>query len=328
MLSLLAAILLTAAAPVPGPTMPTPEFRILGYLPDYRAAAFDPRMAKPLTDLIVFSAEPMADGSLDLSRLKEMPWDRLHTLKAQEKLRLILCVGGWQRSAHFAAVAGSPASRRQFAESALRACQEKSFDGLDLDWEHPANAIEEEAYADLLEELHRVFQPCGLSVSVTLAAWQKLPPRAIAAADRIQVMAYDHAGRHATLESAKQDVETLRKKGVPREKLVLGLPFYGRQLADRNQASAYREIAAKYRPKPEADEAEGIYFNGPATIRRKTEFARDTGLAGVMVWEITQDAPGDQALLKTIRETATPPAPQSPHPAGGTDANRERKDAP
>ncbi len=36
--------------------------------------------------------------------------------------------------------------------------------------------------------------------------------------------------------------------------------------------------------------------------RRKTEFALKSKLGGVMVWELGQDAAGDQSLLKVIRD--------------------------
>lgn len=51
--------------------------RIAGYLPDYRMADFDVESATGLTDLILFSAEPGADGDLDLRRLRKCPWERL-----------------------------------------------------------------------------------------------------------------------------------------------------------------------------------------------------------------------------------------------------------
>jgi hypothetical protein len=54
----------------------------------------------------VFSAEPTATGPLDLSRLKKVPWADLRAFKTK-RVRLILCVGGWERSKHFAAAAGS-----------------------------------------------------------------------------------------------------------------------------------------------------------------------------------------------------------------------------
>ena len=194
-------------------------------------------------------------------------------------------------------------TRKQFIENLVRFCRQNQFDGIDFDWEHPENPVEEKAYADLIVETHQAFQPRGLLVTVALAAWQRVEPRALAAADRIHLMAYDHDGpRHSTPQRARADVEQLTKRGASREKICLGLPLYGRGMADRSQSMTYAEILARYKPDPAADEAGGIYFNGPETIRRKTRYARDAGLAGVMIWELGQDAPGDDSLLRAIRQ--------------------------
>jgi GH18 family chitinase len=296
-------LILAAASAWAGerPMAPPTTFRVVGYLPEYRAGDFDPGAARGLTDLIVFSAEPTADGGLECSRLANLPWASLRAFKTRERVRLILCVGGWERSAHFPIVARSPDKRKTFADAAVRTCLEQRLDGIDLDWEHPKDEVEQDSYGKLLTELGRAFEPHGLVLSVTLAAWQKLPKAAYGAADRIQIMAYDHQGRHATLESAKADVKTLLDAGVPATKIVLGVPFYGRQVTEPRRALTYREIVTRHNLNPDVDEIDGVYFNGPDTIRRKTEFALDTGLGGVMVWELGQDAPGDRSLLGVIR---------------------------
>jgi len=49
---------------------------------------------------------------------------------------------------------------------------------------------------------------------------------------------------------------------------------------------------------------DGIYFNGPATIRQKTQQAIESGIGGVMIWEIGQDRPGENSLLNNIAITA------------------------
>jgi GH18 family chitinase len=41
-----------------------------------------------------------------------------------------------------------------------------------------------------------------------------------------------------------------------------------------------------------------------ATIKQKTELAKREGLAGVMIWEISQDTQDDRSLLKAINEAA------------------------
>src|SRR5262249_2431265 len=72
-----------------------PAFRVAGYLPDYRAKGFDLEAAKGLTDLIVFSATVPADGGIDRSGLKRVEWEKLRAFKTRQRVRLILCVGGW-----------------------------------------------------------------------------------------------------------------------------------------------------------------------------------------------------------------------------------------
>ncbi|MGL4549659.1 MAG: glycosyl hydrolase family 18 protein [Gemmataceae bacterium] len=126
------------------------EFRVVGYLPDYRAAAFDPAAVAGLTDLIVFSAQPTEAGGPDLGRLRRVPWDRLRAFKTRQRVRLVLCVGGWERSGQFAAA--SAEKRKAFADAAVRACLDHRLDGVDLDWEHPKDAAEQGGYAKLLAD--------------------------------------------------------------------------------------------------------------------------------------------------------------------------------
>lgn len=279
-------------------------FRIVGYLPDYRLADYELTRARGVTDLVVFSAEPTAKGEIDLSRLKNAPWEKLREFKTRERIRMILCIGGWERSDHFAAVVGSNSSRQRFVDEAVKLCLAQRLDGIDLDWEHPKDATEQSRYANLLIALKKAFAPHGLQLSVTMAAWQRLTPEAFAAVDTVQVMAYDHDDRHATFDDARSDIEKLLATGVAPEKLVLGLPFYGRNRTDRQKALTYGEFVAKGKLPPEDDEWNGFYFNGPATIERKTKFALASHLAGVMVWELAQDAPPGQSLLERIRQTA------------------------
>jgi GH18 family chitinase len=274
------------------------SFRVVGYLPDYRE--FERITTRGLTDLILFSATPTATGDLDISRLKKMPWSKLRAFKTKQRVRLILCVGGWERSSHFAAVAGSDPIRQKFVNAMVKFCLDERLDGIDLDWEHPKNGAEQAAYANLLTELHKAFEQHGLMLSVTIAAWQKLPSSAFEAVDWVNLMAYDHTGQHSTFESAQSDVKKLIDSGMPARKITLGLPFYGRDIKNSNRVLTYREIVANNRPEPAVDEIDNIYFNGPETISRKTKYAIDKGLAGVMVWELGQDAAGDQSLLKVI----------------------------
>lgn len=281
------------------------SFRVVGYLPDYRLENYDLQAAKSLTDLIIFSAEPAADGSLNMARLQHCPWPKLLEFKTRHRVRLLLTIGGWERSAHFPAVSSSQQLRNRFVTSVVEFCLAQRLDGVDLDWEHPTEPQQEQNYALLLKDLQKSFETHGLLLSVTIAAWQKLTPEAIAAVHYVQVMAYDHDQRHSTFEAAKADVELLLGMKVPAEKIILGLPFYGRNLRTR-EAMTYREIHEKFRPQWDQDEIGEVYFNGPETIRRKTRHAVQSGLGGVMVWELGQDATDDSSLLNVIAQSLMP----------------------
>lgn len=292
--------------PVPGPA-----FRIVGYLPNYRVADFDPVAARNLTDIILFSGEPTVSGTLAVERIPKIPADKIEKLQANrdpiQRVRFILCIGGWERSKNFAGVVGSLDRRRRLAVSVHQYCVQHGISGVDLDWEHPKNELEEQGYAELLEELQTELGPDDIGVSLTMAAWQKLPPSAFDFVDAVHVMAYDNRGRHSTFESAKADVQKLIDQGIPAEKIILGMPFYGRDTTKRDTVLTYGEIVSKYKPAADADEVGTLYFNGPNTIRQKTAFALEKNLGGVMVWEIGQDAKGKDSLLKVIADTVNSP---------------------
>ncbi len=76
-------------------------------------------------------------------------------------------------------------------------------------------------------------------------------------------------------------MKTLIDAGLPAEKIVLGLPFYGRDIKSR-EAMTYDEIVAKLDPEPNADQIGQMYFNGQETIRRKVKLAIEYELGGLM----------------------------------------------
>ena len=134
-----------------------------------------------------------------------------------------------------------------------------------------------------------------------------MPPSAVKDADRIQLMAYDMPGPHSTFEASTKRLDDLIAAGVPKHKLVLGVPFYGRGVTDRNRTLPYREIILRYKLKPDQDEADGLAFNGPVTMRRKADLVLQRAIGGIMVWELTQDAPAKDSLLEVLRLTFDSP---------------------
>lgn len=275
-------------------------FRIVAYLPDYRLQTLVPAQLDHVTDLIFFSIAPTAEGDLDLQRCTPEALTKLHTLTRGRALRLTIAVGGWARGDGFAPMIANPKAREHFIQTLTQFCHTNKFAGADFDWEGPQNAVQQAGYGTLMQEVKRRFVAEGLHLSIAQASWEKLPQVGLEAVDEIHIMAYDHDGQHATPAQAQEDIAAFIKKGVPKKKLFLGLPFYGRDIHDRNKEMTYADIVQRFHPAAETDMAGDFYFNNVRTIVLKTKAAQQDGLGGVMIWELGQDTTNETSLLQAI----------------------------
>lgn len=304
-LPVLGALLLTSGCagrcrePLPRRAAP---FRVIAYVPDYSIDRVPPSAYTRVTDIVLFSAVLNSDGSFPHDTVAALPLARIEEIKRAHGVRTHLCFGGWGRSEGFAEMTSDASKRGAFITALTRFCLDHEFDGVDYDWEFPANPDEHAAYGMLLVETAAAFRPHGLEVSIALGSDQALAPAAFEAVDRIHLMTYDMGLRHSTYDATVASVERLVRSGVSREKICLGVPFYGRRLDNRDVAMAFAEILDTHAPTPDQDEAGGFYFNNAATIRRKVRYALDERLAGVMVWEASMDVENEASLFHAIQD--------------------------
>lgn len=305
------AVLLTAGSISAKPSeAPAPPPVVAGYAP-HHGGDWSVDHDLPLTDILYFSVEPAADGTvvahqLDGQVTREVA--RLHAAcEDRGGVRILLCVGGWGRSAGFAQATADDAKRARLVANLAALCETHGFDGIDYDWEHPQDEEQLAAYTRLIVETAAALHPDGRIVTVAQAGWQDLGQDAYDALDRVHLMSYDHNYPQATLDKATAEVEQLIEWGCPPEKITLGLPFYGRN-AERHAMPYRRLVAGQDGLDPAADVIDGYACNGPTTVRAKTRYALEEGLAGVMVWQVYQDAPGERSLLRVIGEAVQPDA--------------------
>lgn len=168
----------------------------------------------------------------------------------------------------FSQMVASKANRTQFINSAIAYAKQYGFDGIDIDWEYPGDASrggnpsDYDHFVTFLSECHTAFQAVNPPLILTYAAAaipkgslgsiQNPGPyftwlaRCAAHLDFINIMTYDYHGAfdfpkvtgvNAPLNQdtnpdslffVKQTVENYINFGSPPEKLVLGLPTYGR----------------------------------------------------------------------------------------------------
>ena len=166
--------------------------------------------------------------------------------------------------------------------------------------------------------------------------------------DFINIMAYDFytagdqtTGHHANLfpsgtkgRSAQTTVEEHIEFGVPAEKLVLGVPFYGRMWKSVNpqdnglfqpgvfkmglpyhqvfafsKNSAYSRFWDAQAAAPylfSLKDSTYITYEDAESLGLKMKFVKDNGLAGAMFWEMSEDNTG--VLLDALHEALNPVA--------------------
>jgi GH18 family chitinase len=263
-------------------------FVVAGYLPWYRTQGFTADRMRGVTDLIYFELKPPPDGELGAQPIDAKTLELLRTLKTSTGCRLLLCVGGGERSDGFAELAADPRALQRFIEGLRAYCRRHGFDGVDFDWEFPMGEKQLSDHAELLIRTKQAFAQDGLLVTVAISPWRDIGRRAYDAVDRVHVMSYTHRFPQARFADAEADVARMLQFGCPREKIVLGVPFFGRNREGRSKT--YAELAGNGALAAETDEHEGYAFNGRATIRAKARYAVEKRLGGMMIWELGQDS--------------------------------------
>lgn len=330
-----------------------------GFIVNARCAVADPNADLNLTYTSANSVDGLADNPASPLR------GSFHQLQELKKLyphlKILISLEG--KASSFAEAA-KPENRAAFVTSCIDvfvrghlapgADAPGIFDGFDIDWEYPTED-DAQNYTALLEEFRKQLNAARPGLKLTVAAgpsprmYHGVDFAAVAnLVDHIGLMNYDYSGPwrketgfHAPLYSehggnADATVREYENEGVPAEKLLLGVPFYGYSWKgvgaenhglfqpgeavheDRPYSYIQTLVSASTVYRDAAAQAPWLYdgdtfwtYEDPVSARFKSVYANQHELGGVMVWHLGEDT-SDAQLLKAV--SAGLRAPVSPEP--------------
>ncbi|KOX79324.1 Acidic mammalian chitinase, partial [Melipona quadrifasciata] len=284
-----------------------------------------------------------------------------------KNLKTLLAVGGWNEgSSRFSPMVADVDRRREFVKNAVKFLRKNHFDGLDLDWEYPAfrdggKPRDKDNYASLVQELRQEFEreasktgrPRLLLTMAMPAGVEYIDkgydvPRLNEHLDFINLLSYDYhssyepaVDHHSPLYSLEEDneynydaeltidytVKYLLKKGAVPEKIILGIPTYGRSYTLFNEDAtdlgspadgpgvegeatrekgylAYYEICEGLaqsdeweviQPNPKAmgpyayKGDQWVGYDDENIVKLKAKYVNEKNLGGIMFWTIDND---------------------------------------
>jgi chitinase len=244
----------------------------------------------------------------------------------------ILSLGGAESGSAFATLTRT--KKNETVATIANVIRANGYQGLDIDWEAPANAEEGQLLTAFVQAIRTAMgAKFLLTMAVPASNWsgqwfesQALLPLI----NQLHVMTYDNAGEWSKTADHNAPFAFFQsgltywtlEKHWPKEKLLLGLPCYGRGFAVREWGAkvagkanhpyvAYNEIARleasgwtrhmdtkaqnPYLRAPDGGEL--VSFDDPALITKKVQWAEKEKIKGIFFWEITLDFNGKQNEL-------------------------------
>ncbi len=285
--------------------IPPSIFRIIGYAPEWDSVIAEIQF-EHLTHINYAFLLPKADGSFENL---EQP-EKLKALVSeahQRGVKVLISIGGWGYDAQFEALAAMPSSRNAFVQGAVQFASEFELDGLDIDWEYPDPGSSSENFLALMAELREALPQGKLLTAAVVSKGslaEGIPAEVFGIVDFLNLMVYDASKTdHSPYSLAVEALDYWSRRGLPAEKTVLGVPFYGRPVGIPYRQLVQADPAAAMRDESEFN-GQRIYYNGIPTLQRKTKLALERA-SGIMIWELAHDTSDDISLLNAIYQTVT-----------------------
>jgi len=341
------------------PSFAHAQFRVVGYYPMWERTTMPASSIKynSLTHINHAFAWPNPDGSLSFDDNVVDTALINSTHRAGRKILLSFGGAGTAQTQNFAAVTADSGLRNTFINNIVSHLSASHYDGADLDWEGPSTLAQKTNEAAFVKELRSAFRSVDTTWLITMAIgasdwsgqWRDFATL-LQYVDWFNAMEYDFHGSWSSVSGhdaplmigtdpntdpdALSIVESIQylagTRAIPKNKLVLGLPFYGKSFGTSTLYSsytgeadlAYSDIITMLKSGTwtyvwdtgsnapyytSSSPAKLITLDDSASIALKCEYVKTQGLAGVMIWELSEDLIGqNQPLMDAIDAEMVP----------------------
>jgi chitinase len=272
------------------------EFKVVGYI--MGGNGVPAQQYKKLTHVIWSFAYPADNGSI--SGINATALNNLVTAAHANDVKVFLALGGGGNGDQgWIGATATDAGRRALTKSCMEAVHLYKLDGIDFDWEYPDGASQvagfNAAVKMLAAELHA--EGKQISSAVTYNDWPRSFPNneLFSHFDFLNIMIYDNPAPHSTVAHVNTGIDVwIKGKGLPKEKFIVGCPFYG-------PGGMYKDIVAANPAAAWVDNNGGEGYNSIPTMKKKTEIGLKQA-GGMMFWQLAQDAVGPLSLLSAVNE--------------------------
>lgn len=293
-------------------TVASAAYRVVGYVPDYRPEALANIHWQSFSHIMAAFLNPDAAGNFTPSTALT---DIVTEAKKTAGLKVYVSIAGGGADLTQWGSLINASNRSATAQKIANAAKAMGVDGVDVDLE--GSIVQSASYAPFISELKKALTANQLNMTAAVAKWtsSSVADSTFGQFEFINLMAYDYTGpwattgnhQHSSIKQAQDELSyygTTRK--IAKDKIVLGVPFYGYDFADLANVSAFTwaEIVNSHPSAMDVDTlvtgTEAKYYNGRPTIRQKSKMAIPYG--GTMIWELGQDyfPYGSKSLLYQI----------------------------
>ncbi len=289
--------------------------KIIGYIPSYNSS--DNVAYEKLTHAVWSFLKNDSEGNiLEMENWQKKYFDYYKSQTDLNGVKRVISIGG--ATADLTALTSNISTISKFTDTLIAYCKANNFEVVDLDWEGFQGEQASNQYKNLVDTLSTRLheENIALSIVVTFTDYygQWIPTSSLEKADWVNVMAYDATGtwnaspfdNHSSYDHLLQGESYWNARGVTTDKIVMGVPFYGRKFENRDGGLApgitYKEIVAKYPNLPDSVNLTDdlTFFNGPELIKKKCQYLIDHSFNGLLIWEMTQDASGHKSLFDHV----------------------------